>query len=181
MIVAMDSRPPEPPFVEVERVRPGTTRGGRRRPSTASSAGVVLSPDPAFWQISQFCGRSQSRASEIAVFSGLLRWRRICACTAPEMLKIQRSVHAGNVRIVLSGRIEGEHLAELQRLIDEDAPHERVTLDLEDVRLVDREAVGFLARCEERGIRLENYCTYVCEWIPREKNEPANPPRRRRR
>jgi ABC-type transporter Mla MlaB component len=96
------------------------------------------------------------------------------------MLKIQRSVEAGNVRIMLSGRIEREHLAELQRLIDEDAP-QLVTLDLEDVRLVDREAVGFLARCEEAGIRLENCSAYIREWISTEKSEPANPPRTKRR
>ena len=99
----------------------------------------------------------------------------------PEMLKIQRSVEASNVRITLSGRIEREHLAELQRLIDEDAPHQRVTLDLKDVHLVDREAVGFLARCEGMGVRLENCSTYVREWISREENEPANPPRTKRR
>jgi hypothetical protein len=97
------------------------------------------------------------------------------------MLKIQRSVHDGNVRIVLSGRIEREHLAELQRLIDEDTPHKLVTLDLEEVRLVDREAVGFLARCKGTGIRLENCSTYVREWISSEENESANPPRTKRR
>jgi len=97
------------------------------------------------------------------------------------MLKIELSVHDGNVRIVLSGRIEREQLAELQRLIDEDAPHKLVTLDLEDVRLVDREAIGFLARCEGVGIRLENCSTYVREWISREEDEPANPPRTKRR
>ena len=97
------------------------------------------------------------------------------------MLKMQRSVRAGNVRIVLSGRMEREHLAELQRLIDGDAPHKLVTLDLEDVRLVDREAVGFLARCEGAGIRLENCSTYVREWISREEDEPAKPPRKKRR
>ena len=94
---------------------------------------------------------------------------------------MQRSVHDGNVRIVLSGRLEREHLAELQRLIDEDAPHKLVTLDLEEVRLVDREAVGFLARCKGMGIRLENCSTYVREWISRENDEPANPPLPKRR
>jgi len=97
------------------------------------------------------------------------------------MFKIQRSVQAGNVRIMLSGRIEREHLAELQRLIDEDAPHNLVTLDLEEIRFVDREAVSFLARCEAAGIRLENCSTYVREWISREEDEPANPPRTKRR
>jgi len=97
------------------------------------------------------------------------------------MLKIQRSAHAGNVRVVLSGRIEREHLSELQRLIDEDAPHELVTLDLADVRLVDREAVGFLARSEKTGIRLENCPAYIREWISRDENESANPLRTKRR
>jgi hypothetical protein len=97
------------------------------------------------------------------------------------MFKIQRSIQAGNVRIMLSGRIEREHLAELQRLIDEDAPHKLVTLDLEYLHLVDREAVSFLARCEGAGIRLENCSTYLREWISREENEPANPPRTKRR
>src|SRR5262249_61289198 len=108
-------------------------------------------------------------------------WRRTCSLFLAEMFKIQRSVHARTVRIVLSGRIQSEHLAELQRLIDEDAPHKRVTLDLEDVRLVDREAVGFLARCERRGIRLENCSTYLRDWISREEHEDPNPPRTRRR
>ena len=97
------------------------------------------------------------------------------------MFKIQRSVHARNVRIVVSGRVQREHLVELQRLIDEDAPHKRVTLDLEDVRLVDREAVGFFARCEGRGILLENCPTYLRDWISREEHEDTNPPRTRRR
>jgi ABC-type transporter Mla MlaB component len=97
------------------------------------------------------------------------------------MLKIQQSVRAGNVRIVLSGRIEREHLAELQRLIDEGAPHKLVTLDLKDVWLVDREAVSFLVRCEGTGIRLKNCSPYVREWISSEETEQANPPLTKRR
>ena len=97
------------------------------------------------------------------------------------MLKIQRSIDADNVRFVLSGRLERQHIAELQRLIDEDAPHNVVTLDLEEIRLVDREAVGFLACREAAGIRLENCSAYVREWVAREKDAPANPPRTTRR
>jgi ABC-type transporter Mla MlaB component len=97
------------------------------------------------------------------------------------MLKIERSVHDGNVRIALCGHIEREHLSELQRLIDEGAPHKMVTLDLEDVRLVDREAVDFLARCKGAGMRLENCSTYVREWISRDENETTSPPRTKRR
>jgi len=88
------------------------------------------------------------------------------------MLKIQRSTEADNVRFVLSGRFDRQHIAELQRLIDEDAPRNVVTLDLEELRLVDREAVGFLARCEAAGIRLENCSAYVRESIARQEDAP---------
>ena len=96
------------------------------------------------------------------------------------MLKIQRSIKARNVRFALSGRIESEHLAELQQLIDEDARRGAITLDLREVRLVDREAVEFLARCETQGVRLRNCPAYLREWITPAENAPANPPLKRR-
>jgi hypothetical protein len=93
------------------------------------------------------------------------------------VLKIQRSIDAGNVRLSLSGRIEKQHLAELERVIDEDACRHALILDLEQVRLVDRDAVGFLARREAAGIRLENCPAYVREWITIEGTPPGSPPR----
>jgi len=92
------------------------------------------------------------------------------------MLKIQRSMKARNVRFALSGRIEREHLAELQRLIDEEAQRGAITLDLREVRLVDREAVEFLACCEANGVRLRNCPAYLREWITTAEKAPANPP-----
>ena len=96
------------------------------------------------------------------------------------MLKIQRSMDGENVRLALSGRIEGQHLAELQRLIEEASRHP-ITLDLEGVRLVDRDAVAFLARCEATRIRLENCPAYVREWIATEGHAPGHPSRTTRR
>ena len=96
------------------------------------------------------------------------------------MLKIQRSMNAGHVRLALSGRIEKQHIAELQRAIEEDARGHGMTLDLEEVRLVDRDVVGFLARWESAGIRLENCPAYVREWITMEGTPPGSPPRTRR-
>jgi ABC-type transporter Mla MlaB component len=98
-----------------------------------------------------------------------------------EMLKIQRSINANNVRLALSGRIESEHLAELQRLIDEDAQRSAITLELGEVRLVDREAVDFLAHCKANGVRLRNCPAYLREWITTAQNAPASPPRKPRR
>ena len=39
------------------------------------------------------------------------------------------------------------------------------------MKLVDREAVSFIARCEASGIRLENCPAYVREWIRHEVDE----------
>jgi hypothetical protein len=84
------------------------------------------------------------------------------------MLKIQRSAN-GKVVFTLSGRIEAEDVTELQRLFELESVARRLVLDLEDVTLADRDAVNFLMRCEQNGIRLENCPPYIREWIEREK------------
>ena len=96
------------------------------------------------------------------------------------MRKIQRSSNGKNVRFALSGRIEREHLAELQRLIEEDAQGGAITLDLREVRFVDREAVDFLTHHEANGVRLRNCPAYLRAWIASARNA-ANPPRKTRR
>jgi hypothetical protein len=45
----------------------------------------------------------------------------------------------------------------------------QVVLDLEDVKLVDRDVVRFLAVCEAEGIRLEHCSSYIREWIIQER------------
>ena len=82
------------------------------------------------------------------------------------MLKIERSVHGEFVVFGLSGRIEMEDVAELQRLFD--AEDRNVIINLKEVALVDRDAVRFLARCEADGIKIENCPAYIREWIERE-------------
>ena len=84
------------------------------------------------------------------------------------MLKIQRSAN-GNVAFTLSGRIEADDVIELQRLFELESTSRHLVLDLKDVTLADRDAVNFLMRCEENGIRLENCPPYIREWIEREK------------
>ena len=65
----------------------------------------------------------------------------------------------------LSGRIEQMHVSELQKLLEADADLGAIEFDLEEVRLVDRESVRFLASCEARGIKLKNCPSYIREWI----------------
>lgn len=84
---------------------------------------------------------------------------------AKEMLKIRRSEYNGITIFALSGRIEEQHVSELQELLTGEGEAAELALDLEEVKLVDREAVRFLAACEARGIRLRNCPSYVREWI----------------
>jgi len=79
------------------------------------------------------------------------------------MFQIRRSVDRGLVIITLSGRIEEEQLAELETLLKSEAG--TLVLDLAEVRLVHREAVKFLLKCEDGGIELRNCPSYVREWI----------------
>ena len=85
------------------------------------------------------------------------------------MLKIQRSTQGAFVLFTLSGRIQAADVTELQRLLDLEANKQHITLDLYEVKLVDREAVRFLARCEVEGITLVHCPAYIRAWIEREK------------
>lgn len=85
------------------------------------------------------------------------------------MLKIQRSSNEGVV-FALTGRIEIEDIAELKRLLSVEETGCLLALDLENVTLVDREAIGFLARWEADGIKLKNCPAYIRVWIDRDKN-----------
>jgi len=73
------------------------------------------------------------------------------------------------VVFTLSGRVQKEYIAELQNLVDFAAANNSVVLDLKEVRLVDREAVQFLARCDAEGVELDNCPAYIREWIEKER------------
>jgi len=86
------------------------------------------------------------------------------------MLRIQRSTDGKHVVFALCGRIEAEDVAELQKLFQSEAKDHNLVLDLKDVRLVNRDAVRFLADCEADGGRLKNCPAYIREWIARERD-----------
>lgn len=81
------------------------------------------------------------------------------------MLRIQRSCNRGVVLFSLSGRIEIEDAAELQRLLGLEAAGQSIAFDLRDITLIDRDALKFLAQCEAQSIELENCPAYIREWI----------------
>ena len=83
-------------------------------------------------------------------------------------LRIERSARERFTIFTLSGRMETEHVVELQELFDHD--YRNIILDLQDLRLADRDAVRFLKGCEEDGMKLQNCPEYVREWMDREKD-----------
>jgi hypothetical protein len=82
-------------------------------------------------------------------------------------LRIEQVSDRRVVILRLSGRLQSEQVEELKAHIERIAV--KVVLDLEEVKLVDREAVCFLAACETNGIQIGQCSPYIREWINREK------------
>ena len=94
--------------------------------------------------------------------------------------RIHRSSTLDAIVFALSGDIDREHAARLQQFLTSDTGR-RLILDLQNVTLVDRAAVQFLAGVEATGIRLVNCPGDVRTWIaaeidgqPQPTSEPDN-------
>jgi hypothetical protein len=83
-------------------------------------------------------------------------------------LRIERSVRQGITVFTLSGRMTAEEVAALKALFD--TGYRSIILDLQEMRLADRDAVKFLRSCERDGMKLENCPAYVHEWMDREED-----------
>ena len=85
-------------------------------------------------------------------------------------LRIDISDELDRVVFTLTGRIQAEQIFELQALLKSDLPDQSLVLDLKEVKLVDRDAVRFLAEIEAEGAKLRNCSAFVREWISRERD-----------
>jgi anti-anti-sigma regulatory factor len=83
-------------------------------------------------------------------------------------LKIEKHSDGKRTTIRLIGRMRAEHLEELEKQIRESEP--AVTLDLEEVTLIDVESIRFLGTCEELGATLLNCSPYIRDWIGKERD-----------
>lgn len=80
-------------------------------------------------------------------------------------LRIERVSGGPAATLRLIGRIQAQDLGELERQMVSSAAN---TLDLEEVSLVDLDAVRFLAGCRGKGMVLVNCSLYIEEWIEKE-------------
>ena len=77
-----------------------------------------------------------------------------------------RDAHSTTIRLI--GRMRAEHLSELEKQIKES--ESKTVLDLEELNLVDVEAVRFLGMCETQGVTLLNCSAYIRDWIGKERD-----------
>jgi anti-anti-sigma regulatory factor len=81
-------------------------------------------------------------------------------------LKIETTRDDGGTVLRLIGRIDSQNVATIESSVPID--RERVTLDLEEVTLVDIDAIHYLLRCESHGIPLLHCLPYIRAWMDRE-------------
>jgi len=74
-------------------------------------------------------------------------------------------------RIRLSGELRSEHLRQVKAEMECGSLG---TLDLEEVNLVDIEAIRFLNSCEARGVSVRNASAYIRAWMMQERGGPAH-------
>ena len=86
------------------------------------------------------------------------------------MFKIERSENGVTV-IALSGRMENEHIDELEKILQAERPGRRIVLDLRHLTLVGSNEIDFFAECEGHGIMLANCAPYIREWIANRRNQ----------
>jgi len=83
-------------------------------------------------------------------------------------LKIEKYSDEYSTTIRLIGRIRAEHVPEMEKQIRES--ESKIVLDLEELNLVDVEAVRFLGSCEAAGVTLVNCSPYIRDWIGKERD-----------
>jgi hypothetical protein len=84
-------------------------------------------------------------------------------------LKIEIACDGDTATFRLSGRIEENHLVELQAELQRYRP--RLVFDLAETTLVDLAVVRFLAAHEVDGVELLRCPRYIRAWIARERSQ----------
>jgi hypothetical protein len=82
-------------------------------------------------------------------------------------LKMERLSSMGKHRIRLSGQLRSQDLDEVRAEIERSDPG--LTLDLDEIDLVDLDAVHFLNACESQDVEVTNCSAYIREWMLQER------------
>ena len=85
----------------------------------------------------------------------------------------------GEGQMRLSGELRSEHLDQVKAEIERHGS--TVALDLEELNLVDVEAIRFLNACEAKRISVSHCSPYIRAWMSRERERSAARTRNRRK
>jgi hypothetical protein len=109
------------------------------------------------------------------VIQGNSKWHSACTRSSVALeektkvtLRIEKDSNGQRTTIRLIGRIQREHIEELKAQIKDSGPS--VTLDLNEVSLVDLDVIRFLATCQTEGISLIHCSRYIYDWIAKEQS-----------
>ena len=83
-------------------------------------------------------------------------------------LRIEKDSDGQTTTLRLIGRMRREHLEELKAQIK--AGGTSVTLDLNEVSLVDLDVIRFLGTCQAEGIPIVHCSRYINNWIAKERS-----------
>jgi hypothetical protein len=83
-------------------------------------------------------------------------------------LKIEKRAEKLGTTIKLIGQIHQDDLGGLKAEMQQSEPI--IVLDLEEIFLVDVDAIRFLAECEAQQVKINNCSLYIREWIKRERS-----------
>jgi len=86
-------------------------------------------------------------------------------------LRIEKVRDEGRLVIRLIGRVQAESVAAVKAEIEGAGP--RPALDVQEVTLVDVEAVRFLVTCEDSGVALLHCPPYIRRWMTGERPSHA--------
>ena len=89
-------------------------------------------------------------------------------------LKIERTPGRQRTRIRLSGELRQEDLDQLR--VEMARGGRRLALDLEEVGLIDVQAIRFLNACEDEGADVVHRSLFIKEWMFQERVKQDNKP-----
>jgi len=100
-----------------------------------------------------------------------LRWHAACidrtGVRSEWTLKIEKDSQGGKTTIRLIGHFQPEHVGELKKQLQDNAP--RLVLDLKEVTVVDVEVVRFLGACKADGVKIVHCSPYIRKWMAQER------------
>jgi hypothetical protein len=79
----------------------------------------------------------------------------------------------------VSGELRSEHLDQVKAELERHGS--TLALDLEELDLVDVEAIRFFNACEAKGISVSHCSPYIRAWMSREGERPVARARKRRK